>query len=65
MEDPGAYFLQQFQFERVRNQRHRLSLQFLLLITLIMSILGWYSFTLPLSTILLFEGAVCLSVILL
>tara|TARA_B100001142_G_scaffold319264_1_gene362531 strand:+ start:1969 stop:2667 length:699 start_codon:yes stop_codon:yes gene_type:complete len=65
MEDPGAYFLQQFQFERVRKQRHRLSLQFLLLITLIMSILGWYSFTLPLSTILLFEGAVCLSVILL
>ena len=65
MEDPGAYFLQQFQFESVRKQRHRLSLQFLLLISLIMSILGWYSFTLPLSTILLFEGAVCLSVILL
>ena len=65
MEDPGAYFLQQFQFESVRKQRQRLSLQFLLLISLIMSILGWYSFTLPLSTILLFEGCVCLSATLL
>ena len=65
MEDPGAYFLQQFQFESVRKQRQRLSLQFLLLISLIMSILGWYSFSLPLSTILLFEGCVCLSATLL
>ena len=63
MEDPSAYFLQQYRLESTKKQHHRKFLQFLLLASFIMSIIGWYHFTIPVSSILLFEGIICLSTI--
>ena len=64
MQDPSAYFLQQYQLESTRKEQQRLRLQILIIASLITGVIGWFTNTISSSTFLISESIVFGSVIL-
>jgi|TARA_B110000495_G_scaffold157670_1_gene141395 hypothetical protein len=56
MQDPSAYFLQQYQLESTRKKQQRFLLQSLIIASLILGAIGWYTSTISPSTFLVFES---------
>ncbi len=65
MQDPSAYFLQQYQLEGTRKKQQRFRLQILITASLFFGIIGWFTNTISLSSALVFESIAFGSVILL
>ena len=65
MQDPSAYFLQQYQLEGTRKKQQRFRLQILITTSLFFGIIGWFTNTISLLSALVFESIAFGSVILL
>jgi hypothetical protein len=63
MQDPSAYFLQQYRLEGKRKQQLRFHLQLLIGASLILGAIGWFSSTLSSSSLLMCESIVAGSAI--
>ena len=65
MQDPSAYFLQQYRFETSRKQQLRLRVFVLIVSILILGAVGWFNSSLSLSLTIVFQSIAIGSVLLL